>query len=120
MIEIILLIIIGIFAGIFSGLFGIGGGVIIVLGLTLMGLSQHKAQGISLGAFLIPIGVLMSFYEYYRNGNADIKASIIIAFGLVIGSYIGAFIANKLSSIWLSRLFGIFLFLMAIRMIFKN
>jgi len=118
--EIIAFIIIGILAGIFSGFFGIGGGIIMILGLTLIGFSQHKAQGSSLGALLIPIGIFFGFLEYYRNGNVDIRASLIMAIGLAIGSYIGAFMANKINSLWLSRLFGIFLIFMAVRMIIKN
>jgi len=118
--EILVFLIIGILAGVFSGLFGIGGGVIMVLGLTLMGFPQQKAQGISLGALIIPIGIFPGFLEYLRNGNLDLKISFIMMIGLTIGSFFGAYIANKLSSIWLSRLFGVFLIFLAIRMIFKT
>ncbi len=118
--EVITMIIIGILAGIFSGLFGIGGGVIVIIALTMLGFSQQEAQGISLGALLIPIGVFFGFLEYYRNGNADIKASIFVALGLAIGAFLGAYLANRLSSSILSKLFGVFLLIMAIRMILKN
>jgi len=118
--EILVFLIIGILAGVFSGLFGIGGGVIMVLGLTLMGFPQQKAQGISIGALIIPIGIFPGFLEYLRNGNLDLKISFIMMIGLTIGSFFGAYIANKLSSIWLSRLFGVFLIFLAIRMIFKT
>ncbi len=118
--EALLMILIGILAGIFSGLFGIGGGVIIIIALTILGFSQQKAQGISLGALLIPIGIFFGFLEYYRNGNADIKASVFVAFGLAIGAFLGAYLANRLSSPILSKLFGIFLLIIATRMILKN
>jgi len=118
--EILVFLIIGILAGVFSGLFGIGGGVIIVIGLTLMGFSQQKAQGTSLGALIIPVGILPGFLEYLRNGNLDLRVSLIMIIGLAIGSFFGAYMANKLSSIWLSRLFGAFLIFLAIRMIFKT
>ncbi|MEO0224877.1 MAG: sulfite exporter TauE/SafE family protein [candidate division WOR-3 bacterium] len=118
--EILVFLMIGILAGVFSGLFGIGGGVIMVLGLTLIGFSQQKAQGTSLGALIIPIGILPGFLEYLRNGNLDLKVSLIMIIGLAIGSFFGAYIANKLPSLWLSRLFGVLLIFLAIRMIFKT
>lgn len=118
--EIFIYLTIGIIAGILSGFFGIGGGIIIIIFLTLLGFSQHKAQGTSLAAFIVPVGFILAFLEYYRSGNVDIKAAIIIAIGLAFGSYIGAYLANRISSFWLSKLFGVFLILMAIRMIFKK
>ncbi|MCS7245487.1 MAG: sulfite exporter TauE/SafE family protein [candidate division WOR-3 bacterium] len=118
--ESLIYLIIGIVAGVLSGLFGIGGGIIIIISLTLLGFSQHKAQGTSLAALLIPIGFIFGFLEYYRSGNVDIKAAILIAIGLAFGSYFGAYLANRISSLWLSKLFAVFLILMAVRLILKR
>src|SRR2546425_3270633 len=72
-------------AGVLSGLIGIGGGVLIVPALVyLFGMNQHKAQGTSLGALLLPVGAL-AFWEYYKAGSVEIKASILVAFGFAIG-----------------------------------
>jgi len=63
-------------AGVLSGLIGIGGGVLIVPALVyLFGMNQHKAQGTSLGALLLPVGAL-AFWEYYKAGSVEIKAAI--------------------------------------------
>jgi len=51
----VLYILLGLIAGILSGLIGIGGGTIIVPALVfLFGLSQHLAQGTTLGLLVPP------------------------------------------------------------------
>jgi len=113
-------IIIGILAGIFAGLFGIGGGTVIIPLLVLVyGMSEHLAQGTSLVALLLPVGLLATL-EYYKNGNADIKLGLLIGLGLFIGGYIGAYIANKLSDPILRKLFAIFLVFVSLKMFFKQ
>jgi hypothetical protein len=58
MTDIAFYVLLGVVAGIFSGLIGIGGGVIIVPALVfLFGLSQHEAQGTTLGLLVPPIGL---------------------------------------------------------------
>ncbi|MEN3046874.1 MAG: sulfite exporter TauE/SafE family protein [Candidatus Hydrothermales bacterium] len=118
MIQNVVLLFIGIFAGILSGLFGIGGGLIIIPSLVLIfKMNQHLAQGISLGSLLLPVGIL-GFLEYMRNNNVNLKASLIIALGLFVGTYFGAFIANLIPTKKLSKLFAIFLMFVAVRLFF--
>jgi uncharacterized membrane protein YfcA len=100
--------IIGIFGGVTSGLFGIGGGVVIVPALVYWaGFSQHKATGTSLAVLLPPIG-LAATLEYYRNGNVDIRAAMIIAVAMLISAWGGAFIANQMRGPQLRLIFGVF------------
>jgi len=54
----------------------------------LFHMSQHKAQGTSLTALLAPIGAL-AFWEYYKAGNVDLKAGLLIALGFLVGGYFG-------------------------------
>jgi len=120
MTELLGFLLIGIVAGILSGLFGIGGGVIIIPSLIYFyGMSQHDAQGTSLGALLFPVG-LLGFLEYYRNGHVHVKGAVLIAIGLFAGAYYGAIIANKLPSGTLSKLFAIFLIFIAVKLFFKS
>ena len=103
-----LLFAIGVFAGILSGLFGIGGGVVIVPALIyIAGFRQHLATGTSLAVLLPPIGVAAA-YEYYRNGNVNIRAAAIIAIAVLIGGWVGAVIANRMAGPQLRLAFGIF------------
>ncbi len=113
--DIIGFFLIGIFAGILSGLFGIGGGLIIIPALIFFfKMNQHLAQGTSLGALLLPVGIL-GFFEYLRHGNVNIKGAFLIAAGLFLGAYLGAYIANLIPTKTLSKLFAIFLIFLAIR-----
>lgn len=102
------LVLIGVIAGILSGIFGIGGGVIIVPALIyILGFSQHRATGTSLAVLLPPIG-LAAVLEYYRHGHVDLKAALIIALSALLGAWLGAILANKLSDAVLRLGFGIF------------
>ena len=105
----LLLILIGGVSGIASGLFGIGGGVLIVPALVyLAGFSQHGATGTSLAVLLPPIG-LAAVIEYYRHGNVDLRAALIIAVAVFVGGWVGAVIANRMSGPSLRLAFGAFL-----------
>lgn len=118
MTEIIILILIGLAAGVLSGMFGVGGGIIIVPALVFfVGMSQHQAQGTSLGLMLLPIGILAA-YNYYNSGNLDIKAGLIIALAFVVGGYFGSKLSLSLDQLMLKRIFGVLMLLVAIRMIF--
>lgn len=103
----------GIAAGVLAGLFGVGGGVVIVPGLVLLaGLDQHTATGTSLGALLLPVGIL-GVLEYYRRGQVNLVFAAVIAVGLVIGALLGAKLAGAMSAVLLRRAFGAFLLLIA-------
>lgn len=100
--------IIGIFGGTASGFFGIGGGLIVVPALIYWaGFSQHMATGTSLAVMLPPIG-LAATLEYYRQGNVNIKAALILAVTMFIGSWVGAYFANQIGGPQLRLIFGIF------------
>jgi len=103
-----LMLFIGVFSGITSGMFGIGGGVIIVPALIYLAkFSQHAAIGTSLAILLPPVG-LLAVLEYYRHGNVDLKAALIVAIAFMVGGWIGAHLANYISGHLLKLLFGLF------------
>jgi uncharacterized protein len=111
-----LLLAIGLVAGVLSGLFGIGGGILIVPSLIFLAkFSTKMAVGTSLGALLLPVG-LLGAYTYYRDGNLEIRASLLIALGLFFGAWVGARLAQHLSGATLQRMFAVFIMLMAIRL----
>lgn len=113
--DIIMYIIIGIAAGTLSGLFGIGGGIIIIPALMfLKGFSQLKAQGTSLMVMLPPIGIL-AFWEYYKKGNTDLTAGIIICITMLLSAKFGGQLANVLPMNIMKKAFGIFVILVGIK-----
>ncbi|OPY11594.1 MAG: hypothetical protein A4E66_01322 [Syntrophus sp. PtaB.Bin001] len=114
-----LLLLIGLVAGIASGLFGIGGGVLIVPALVyLVGFSQHMAIGTSLAILLPPVG-LAAVLQYYRYGQVNIKAALIVAAALFVGGWLGAILANHLSGPQLKLAFGIFVVGMGIYLVYE-
>lgn len=102
-------IIIGIVAGVMAGMFGIGGGVVIVPALILLsGFSIVQANGTSLAALLLPVGIL-AVISYYKAGLINIKISGLVAIGLVIGVIAGSFIALSIPVSGLKFIYGLFL-----------
>ena len=109
--------VIGLGAGIASGLFGVGGAIVIIPGLVLLAkLSQHAANGTSLAALLLPVGLLGTL-EYYRRGEVNIPYAIVIAAGLFFGAFLGAKLAGSVSDTTLRRAFAGVLMLVSIRML---
>ena len=107
---------IGVVAGVLSGLFGIGGGILIIPSLVFFAKFHTKlAIGTSLGAMLLPVG-LLGAYAYYQQGNINIKGSLLISLGLFFGAYLGARLAQTILSPTLQRMFAVFIVLMAIRL----
>jgi uncharacterized membrane protein YfcA len=116
--EILILIAIGVLAGFISGSLGVGGGIIVVPGLIFfLGLSQHQAQGVSLGMMLAPIG-LVAFISYYKAGYINIKYSILLLALFFIGSYLGSRMAIHLPDATLKKIFGGLMLIAGVRMIF--
>jgi uncharacterized protein len=114
--QVLGLVIIGIVAGVAAGMFGIGGGLIIVPALVLLyKMSQHAAVGTSLGAILLPVGALGA-WVYWKNGNLNVKYSLLIATGLLVGAFIGAKLVEPVSDLTLRRIFGAFLLIVSIKM----
>lgn len=104
----LLFIVIGTLGGISAGLFGVGGGIVIVPALIYFaGFSQHMATGTSLAVLLPPVG-LAAAIEFYRHGSVDIRAAIILAATMFLGSWVGAIFASHIPGSQLRLLFGIF------------
>lgn len=109
-------LLIGLTAGVLSGLFGVGGGILIVPALVLLANFPTKmALGTSLGALLLPVG-LLGAYTYWQNGNLDMRTSLMVACGLFFGAWGGARLAHELSAATLQRAFAVFIVLIAIRL----
>ncbi|MBT8195843.1 MAG: sulfite exporter TauE/SafE family protein [Bacteroidia bacterium] len=116
--TIILTLIIGIVAGVVSGFVGIGGGLIIVPAMVFFfGMTQHGAQGTSLAMMLPPIGIL-AVYNYHKAGHVDLKIAAILAVTFIIGSYFGSRYAVNLSADTLKKIFGVFIIMVGIKLIF--
>jgi hypothetical protein len=118
--TVLILVMIGLMAGVFGGMFGIGGAVLMIPALVyFLGVDQHTAQGTSVAIMLPPIGLLAA-YNYYKAGQVNIWYAVIVALSFMVGGYFGSKIALAIPENLLKRLFGIFLLLLALRMIFSK
>ena len=101
--------IIGFFAGVIGGM-GMGGGTILIPALIMFTHIDPKiAQSINLLSS-IPMAIF-ALIIHIKNKNVVLKLVIPIALCGVLGSIAGAFLANYLSSEFLKKAFGFFLFL---------
>ena len=102
----------GFAAGILSGM-GMGGGTVLIPILTLfLSVEQHAAQGLNMLAFLP--GALLALWVHKRNDRLETKkATPLLLLGL-FGAVGGAFLAAILNAMWLRRLFGVFLCILAV------
>jgi uncharacterized membrane protein YfcA len=115
--NIALYLLLGLLAGVLSGLLGIGGGIIVVPVLILLfGFSQHTAQGTTLAMMVPPIGLLAA-WAYYSKGFVDVKVAGLMCIGFFIGGFFGAKFASAIPATMLTRLFGVAMLIVSIKMI---
>ena len=111
------LILIGILAGVLSGLVGVGGGIIMVpLLVMFFGFNQHQAQGTSLAVLVVPV-TAVAVFNYYKEGQINIKYAAIIAVFFVIGSIFGSKFALTLDQKLLKKIFAVVLLVIAGKML---
>jgi hypothetical protein len=114
-----ILIILGLVVGSASALFGIGGGVIMVPALDLFfGLSMHEAIATSLTVILPTTFAGAIFHRKFNNINT--KAIKFLIPTSLIGAVFGAIVANRLPSVTLKIIFGIFIILCSIRIFLRK
>jgi uncharacterized protein len=109
---------IGCVVGFISGLVGIGGGIIMIPALMFVaGFPQLTATGTSLAVLVMPIG-LAAVIQYYRGGNVDVRAAIIIAVTFFFFAWAGSFFARKVNLAALRMGFGIMVTVIGVYIIY--
>jgi len=112
-----IIVLIGVMAGILSGM-GVGGGMILIPSLCLFtDVSLKTAQCVNLFYF-IPTAVC-ALIIHIKNKNAKIKEVVPIILSGIIFSLFGAFLAVRISSVILNRLFSGFIFAAGVYEIIK-
>jgi uncharacterized membrane protein YfcA len=112
------MLLIGLVSGVLGGMLGIGGGVIVIPALVyVFGMSQQMSQGTTLAMMLPPIGAFAAFV-YWKNGFVNWQAAALICVGFLIGGYFGAKIAMAVPTGILKKLFGVFLLILSLQMMF--
>ncbi|KAB0624374.1 sulfite exporter TauE/SafE family protein [Acinetobacter gandensis] len=120
--ELIIYLLIGAIAGFAAGLFGVGGGLIIVPILYIVftqlqydpSVIMHMAVGTSLATIIVTS--FSSVSAHHKKGAVMWKVFRNLAPGLVIGSFLGAGIADVMSGQGLQLLIGVFALWVAVKM----
>ncbi len=114
------LILIGILAGVLSGLVGVGGGIIMVpLLVMFFNFNQHEAQGTSLAVLAVPV-TAVAVFNYYKEGQINLKYAAIIAVFFVLGSIVGSKFALTLDQKVLKKVFAVVLLVIAGKMLWDK
>jgi uncharacterized membrane protein YfcA len=117
--DIAIALTVGLIAGLISGMLGVGGGTISIPAMVLLlGVEQHTAQGVSLGAMMFT--ALVGAFIHHRQGNVKMSAVLLIAPSAVAFSLLGAWAAGQVTAEWLTRAFAIFLLIIGCRMLLFN
>lgn len=108
---------IGVVTGLINGLLGIGGGTILIPAMVfLLGEKQHVAHGTSL-SIILPTAIISTFV-YQSNSHIDWSLALKIALSGMVGGYLGARLMQLIPAPHLRKLFGVFMAVAGIRMIF--
>jgi hypothetical protein len=112
----LLLVIFGFFIGILASMTGVGGGVFIVPILTFFyDFRVNSATGTSLTAIIFT--AIASTINYARQKRIYYKTGLLLAVTAAPGAYLGGWIAKITKEQLLGLIFGVFLILVAARMI---
>jgi uncharacterized protein len=95
-----------------SSLGGGGGGLYVPVLTLVFGVPPQVAVATSL-ASVLPTTAAGAF-SHYREGNVDIRTGLILGMGGIVGTLIGAYIANMIPPIILKKALGVFTLLMLI------
>ena len=124
--EVLILIVVGAIAGTFAGLLGIGGGIIIVPVLAIVfenqGINVDVLMHVSIGTSLATIVItsISSIRAHQQHQAIQWDVFKRITPGILLGGFMGALVAKILSGNDLRLVFGIFMLIVAMQMIFGN
>ena len=117
------LLLLGAATGFAAGLLGIGGGMLMVPFLTLLFSARgyppqhlvHMAIATSLATILFTS--VSSVRAHHEHGAVLWRVAALLAPGILLGSLVGAQIAGRLPTFWLSMVFAVFVGFSAVQML---
>jgi uncharacterized membrane protein YfcA len=109
-------VILGFLLGIMTGLFGAGGGILIFLVLYFL-LRVSLKVAIGTAAFVMIMSSLSGAVGYWRLGNLDLEAGLIIGISATIGGVLSAYLANHVDEGLLAKVVGTVFILLAVIML---
>jgi len=114
-----LLTVFGFFIGIIASMTGVGGGIFIVPILTFFcAFIVNSATGTSLTSIIFT--AIASTLNYTKQKRVYFKTGAVLIITTAPGAYLGAWLATIMEERMLGLVFGVFLILVAIRMIVSS
>jgi uncharacterized membrane protein YfcA len=116
----------GCIVGFCAGLLGIGGGVIgiplLFLLFNLQGISASISMHMAVGTLFATVVLtsISSILSHYRSGMILLPVFKKIIGGTMLGCVLGVVIASHLTGIYLQRIFGLFLWFLALQYFFNK
>ncbi len=109
---------IGLITGLLNGLFGSGGGTVVVPAMErFLDFPEHKAHATAI-AIILPLTIVSLFF-YTRSGYFLWSLVWQTSVGGVVGGLIGALLLKKLKPNVIRKIFGVFMLVAAVRMVFS-
>lgn len=113
----------GAFAGLLAGLLGVGGGLVVVPMLTFLFTAQqmpahfilHLALGTSLASIMFTS--ISSLRAHHSRGAVDWQVFRRVTPGILVGTFLGSWVAAQLSTRFLKGFFVLFLYYVAFQML---
>lgn len=107
----------GIVSGFCNGLFGSGGGTIVVPFLEeFLKIDPKRAHATTILIIFVYTLISLGFYGF--SGTLDFPLALKVSAGGIVGGYLGAKFLNKLSFRSIHKIFGLFMIIAAVRMVF--
>ena len=108
----------GILAGIINGLLGAGGGMILI---PLLGLCSDLNEDILFPcslAMMLPMCITSLLVRAYQ-AEIYLELALPYMFGSTIGGFVSGKISNKIPTVWLHRILGVFILWGGIQFLWK-
>ena len=110
-------LIVGLAAGLVGALCGVGGGIIMVPAFVLiLGMGQKTAVATSL-AVVVVSGLSGTINNFSKSDLIDWRVVGVTALGAAVASWFGADLMRSLSNQQLTKIFGVLLVLVGVRML---
>lgn len=107
----------GVLAGIANGFFGGGGGVVLLIMLKALPDMEEKDAHANCVAIMLSVSAV-STVMYVLNGSLPPLDIILFTMGgTLVGGIIGAKLLSRFTTIWINRIFSIFVLASAVSMI---
>lgn len=115
-INLIWLILAGLVIGWVNGFWGGGGGMICVpVLISLLKLPEKRAHATTL-LVMLPLSIC-SFVVYLLKGSVDVKMSLVVGVGFVVGGVLGAMLLKNINNIVLRLVFALVIIAGGVKML---